>query len=578
MEEQKPPVHEEPVIVASTKKHSWSKKEKIALSVAGVIALVGLGFGGFTFYNQVILNAAGEESLGADATIDLPEATTSPYFKIVSTTQQSVDLAVNGDASNWPATNYDGTMPAQGWRIEMTDDSLGETGWKVVINEQQYISDGLKAINYNWNTSTKSADDPSLLQPDHTYYFRITKKTSLTDPAATWEQQGPSLAAQTTSYPSFGIAESGDQVKVSWTGTQNGQEIAALQGDNELTYGIARTQDVSKLIAGDEQWKQLYNPTVADDKQIAALNYLNSSNPSNIESITGGLVAGEGIINQPKSSVYYYAPVLYRISVQDSKMVTSIARVLSAPKMVATGTVSGQLLATVDVPTKSFPWNKLPENLKVNVALSDKNAPASAKYYADVQIKANNKFEGVGNTINFGSTKETVISTSPQQKSYSVEQNSGQQYQWGVGDYTLVTTIDRYDVTPSVEQVVETPITFTQAEPGINASFKSTTVKKGSKVSITVKNPLDPRGSQRPTGTVVIKNHRTGKTIKTFKLNWNTAKQTITFKATTKGSYMIDVVFTADKISVYDSSTKKNYTWPSYFQNKTINLPKLTVK
>jgi len=563
MEEHQLPVHEEPVIVASNKKHSWSKKEKLALYVAGVFALVGIGFGGYTFYNQVILNAAGEDSLGADASIDLPQPTTSPYFKIVSTTEQSVDIALNGEASNWPTTAFDGAMPAQGWRIEMTDDTTAESGWKVVVNEQQYVSTALKSINYNYNVTTKSASDSSLLQPGKIYYFRITKKTNLTDPNSTWEQQGPALVAQTAEYPSFTLTSSGDQVKVVWTGTQKGQELAAIQGDKELSYGIARSKDPSTLVVGSSQWTATYGTTDTAPKQLANINYMRSGNKTLGEDIKDNVVAGEGILNQAKNSTYYYAPVLYMIDWQNSGGGTrSILKLLGSPKAVAAGAVSGQLLATVSVPVTSFAWNKVPETLKVNVALKDQNAASTvADIYSDVTLAS------TGNVpMNLGVINKSVVSTKPVSLSYTITQPSGAQYQFPAGDYILTTDVYRSDVTPSVMQSVQTPIKLTQATPGLSASYKSASVKKGATVSLMIANPTDPRGTKRPTGTVVIKNHKTGKTIKSFKLSATTAKQTIKFKVTTKGNYSIDVVYTADSSSV------------PYFQNKTIKLPTLAVK
>jgi hypothetical protein len=563
MEEHQLPVHEEPAIVASNKKHSWSKKEKLALYVAGVFALVGIGFGGYTFYNQVILNAAGEDSLGADAGIDLPQPTTSPYFKIVSTTQQSVDIALNGEASNWPTTAYDGTMPAQGWRVEMTEDTTAESGWKTVVNEQQYVGTALQSINYNYNTSTKSIDDPSLLQPGKVYYFRVMKKTALTDPNSTWEQQGPALLAQTTEYPSFTLTNSEDQVKVVWTATQKGQEITALQGDRELAYGIARTKNLSLLAVGSSQWTSTYSVTDTSPKQLANINYLRSGNGTKNENTEVSVVAGEGIINQAKNSTYYYAPVLYKIdwSSNGGGGVRTIVKLLGSTKAVAAGAVSGQLLATVNVPVTSFAWNKVPESLKVSVALNDKNISNTADIYTYLSLESTKN-----RPVNLGVINKSVTSTNPLKLDYSVTQPSGAQYQWPAGDYILTTDVYRGDVTPSVTQSVRTPIKLTQAVPGLGATYKSASVKKGATVSITITNPTDARGPQRPTGTVIVKNHKTGKTIKSFKLTSTTAKQTIKFKATTKGSYSIDVVYTADSASA------------PYFQNKTINLPKLTVK
>lgn len=566
-----------PAVIASTK-HQLSGKQKLLLVASSVIAFVGVGFGGYSFYNNTILNAAGEASLGNGAMIELPPPTESPYFKVVATGPQFVDIRFKGDASAYHRDDYTDYWLADGYRLEMTSDTTGVAGWAAVASAGNgHIRDQLAKGGIAYDSATysdtalplKDTSDKRLMQPNTTYYFRITKNANPSDTSSTWQQQGPALPAKTRDYPKTAIESSGDQVKVAWPGTAqykygDGQSALAygVSGVTDLSYGIARFKDPATLVSGSAAWNEVSEfGSSTSDKLILDTTFTDPDTR---------------IFLQPSKTTYYYAPVFYGFQFKPKEPISSaphsnvtILRILGAPTMVASGTTYGQLLADVTVPVKSVAWNEL-EKLSAEIKFKNTNDIYPGEAYADMTLKpTDSKLSASWYEVSAGYGSLTDHGTSFKVVGYGGPYNT-----MPVGDYTLKGGL-RYTLN-SQGQRFEVPIKITAAASAVSAKYATTTVKKGSNVSIAITNPIPAGAYVRPTGTIVVKNHKTGKTIKSLKLSDSTTKQTVTFKATDKGKYAIDVVFTADKASDVTDNSKE--TWPPYFQNKTISLPTLTIK
>lgn len=606
MEEQQHPVHEEPAIVASKKKHSWSKKEKLALYVAGVFALVGIGFGGYTFYNQVILNAAGEESLGSDVSIDLPPANESPYFTVKSVLEQDVNIVMKGDAmkTTEQGAQYTGEL-APGWRIEQTTTPLDDNSWGVVAQSfdfydtartavfadgfDSYSTDGTspashvrlqsnlldrsfkpgylgtagsKALNL---VTLDDTSNKSVLQPGKTYYFRVSKQTTAADSTsnapAVWTPQGNYVQVTTKTYSDQGLTIQSDNttgIKFSWNASAEQQTSLA---DWNTSLGILREANVNDIYSVNtrvsdvyyigQDWEGMTNGVLRIDP--ANLD-VSSYNPYTWGSIQSGVIE----TTQKKDTGYYYALVAIRNS--DEQTITAV---LSEPKYVST------IAATPQKPliAVSLSPNSLSADQAKNIAVTVKNSDSSTgSYYENVSSDlTDNNGESVGigcGNSKFGVTDKTQVLT------YKLDLYGCSSVL--PGNYIVHTHFSRYYPLPSLEQTVDTPVTLTKIDPKITASYANSSVKYKKDVVITISyTPNDNYDflSAYASGTFKIVNLNTKKTIKTF--SWDTyatgGKKKITLKGVKKGKYNLAIVYTAD-------------TKQGVYQDKTINLPKLTVK
>lgn len=568
MEEHQLPVHEELAIVASNKKHSWSKKEKLALYVAGVFALVGIGFGGFTFYNQVILNAAGEDSLGANVSTDLPPVNESAYFTITNIGKQDIHLTVKGDASY---QNPDGTyvpyLLARGWRLEQSSNPSDDDSWTTVADRSTGSSHGHLALLTNRETyyaktilyPNYSLTEDKILQPSHTYYLRATQEVTTQDAngdaVTTWMPQGNIVSFTTKDDPSLLVTNKDSLVTLAWTATDAESEDIGYNYD----YLLVRAKDSASLtnLAG------IASSKLANSYNVTQ-NTIYQSLTSSGSAASSALGAGSFTLTQPNGTTYYYAIVQKGSARYGSN--SSFTKIIGSSQPVSVGTNTSILGGAVNLSSSTALTTKL-NNIRATVTV---NNPGKLVWipHGSVTVRtwSPKSPTGYGNdSIITDTTQQFWDTNSPKQ--YEI-------YSYGVsnivpGTYSLTTTLTGTDspgsATGKALETLTNPITLTKVTPGITASFKSSSVKYKSDVVINVKNAAVSGYSYLPEGRIIIKNLNTGKTLKTISLGTNTPTVKITLKGVKKGKYKLAVVYTA--------STK-----PEIFENKTINLPLLTVK
>lgn len=583
MEEHQAPVHEGPAIVASNKKHSWSKKERLALYVAGVFALVGIGFGGFTFYNQVILNAAGEDSLGSDVVVDLPAANESPYFKVLWVSQQDVGILPTGDAAapNSPANEF-----AVGWKLEQSTNPVDENAWVTVVQPDDSYNDsttncgstssdtnrvmlpiiasGLRHIGQT-GTNCTSLDkslgyaNPALMQPDTDYYYRAAKRIVLTDANGTtsnnWEPQGNIVRVKTKTYPELQLNQDKNQVVLSWTGASG---YGSQNGFYE--FSIARTTNPADFATTVTDWRDNSNGQYESMPRVTYA--IDVNRPENTD-----FTAGQKTITQKANLTYYYALVI-----QDRHEGT-IYRIVSKVFPVTTGTtVSNVPIVNLSISPVSVPANKL-DTIKLAASLRD----TCNGYGCDLDIDNTIVFKDVAgytlysgmsaSTTGYEKDKSIIASDDNRSITMSAIASSLSPYSWipadiAPGSYTLTSV---FTVNRNASQTITTPVQLTKVTPNLSANFKASTVKYKTDIVINIKNAYPENYSVLPTGKIIIKNLKTKKTIKEVTLaDYQTSKK-ITLKGVKKGKYNLAVIFQAD--------SKKGI-----FENQTINLPQLTVK
>lgn len=585
MEEQPVTVQTEPAIVASNTKHSWSKKERIALSIAGVFALVGIGFGGFTFYNQVILNAAGEESLGSDVSVDLPPANESPYFKILRVAQQDIVIQPLGEAADCTA-DMSRCGFKQDWVLEQSNNPTEQNTWKIVHGQTEESNAAQARCGWRGVNGSMSKDNPMLpllstsilrldhsngevcpelkqgplkltnsllMQPGTNYYFRVSKMVRNDDGASTLMQYGNVVSATTTLYPQMTFSQDNNQLKFSWTASQGGNESSVYH------YGIARSTSASDFTnASVIDWR-------GDDTQQVNDHTLYTLSQNDI--VDSAFQAGQKTITQRANTTYYYAMVIYESTFFDDTTRTDqgmnssiILRVLGPPVVAITNaTVAKSPIVNLTVKPTSVPANKV-ESVVVSGSLTDT---------CDV-VKPQTCLWNINNTMSVKRVNGTTASIGsfedPQRtnnnKDLSINALSSlTSDQTAPGTYTLKSTI----TFGNAVQTVETPVTLTKVTPNLSASYKAATVKYKSDVVITIKNAYLENYSLLPTGKIIVKNLNNKKTLKEITLSANQTSKTITLKGVKKGTYNLAVAFTAD--------AKKGI-----FEDKTINLPQLIVK
>lgn len=578
MEEQQLPVHKESVIVASNKKHSWSKKERLALYIAGVFALVGIGFGGYTFYNQVILNAAGEDSLGSDVSVDLPQPNESAYFTVKNAIEQDIFITVKGDAAmaNQVNSNYQNGDLAPGWRIEQTETPLDDASWKVVAqskmtrnsefhdqfqsttNETDYpshialssnLSDRSLYTNIPYTTlSDTELKDTKFLQPERTYYFRITKESDAD--GTQWAQQGNYVQVSTKAYNDYGFSVTNTTgttaLKFAWNGSSV-QQSSLPNGVSASNLLIAKVKNVNDLYShttldSDQQWDSSDNASLYIPGEDIQPSWYNS------EKIT----AGTREATQAKDTVYYYALV--------AANGTTIGKVLSEPVPVSTFAATTKPLVSATLSPATLAADKA-NTLSVKVNNSDTSTGTYGEDVSFSLIGENGKLAGdLCYSASYGITDPITSVNYDPSKCKNVLP----------GSYSLRTLFTRSQPFPVLSQTIDSAVTFTKVDPNITATYKDASINYKKDVVINLKYTANSQFYNEAAyakGTFKIVNLNTRKTIKTF--SWNTytggIQTKITLKGVKKGTYNLAIVYNADMQQ-------------GVYQDKTINLPKLTVK
>ncbi len=553
MEEHHTPVQQGPAIVASSDKRSLSKKQKVWLSVAGVVALVGIGFGGFTFYNQVILNAAGEDSLGSDVVVDLPQANESPYFKITGVGRENIAIEPTGEARTILSPNTPSQVDVQkGWRIEQSTNPTDSSSWLVVMDANHSSSVGMDT-----NTCNTFEDVPKI-QPNQTYYFRAAKLSSSSN---TWEPQGNTVSVTTAPNPSLTVTNNDTQVTLSWTG----DVVEPYECQVQASYTLARASSANAF---------------ANDIPDSAVNWSNNLSYSTSKGLVmqgifhkdnaGALKAGSLVITQPVKSTFFYAllrdsqPVSNsQLSYKNISAVRPVNTGASTSIFGATTTLSNNTISinnfgtsstktTTTVKNTSFKWK--PSSL---ITVKTWSPKTSSKYGPDCTVEYITSSGGFilassQTASQFGNCTNVVPGTYPIKTTVVARNDS------------LPSNSPDYDIT---EQANDVQLTLQKISPNLQVNFQgSATVKYKKNVVISVYNHKVGSYSYLPEGTLVVKNLNTGKTIKTITLGTNVTSTKITLKGVKKGKYKLAVIYTA--------STKP----AAIFENKTYNLPTLTVK
>lgn len=561
-------------VVASNKTRSWSKKEKLALSIAGMFALVGIGLGGFTFYHQVIANAAGEDSLGSDVVVDLPAANESAYFKIKWTARQDIGIETLGEArlSSSSGTSS-GNFIASDWRIQQTSDPTDENSWFVVAyNDGKGDCGGTSTLqlptNYSMFTNAAKCGRPDkytisedkVFQAGHDYYFRAQKRTTAQDASGqsvvSWTTQGNTVQTRTLSYPSATVTNDGNQVKLSWTGIdKNSAYDVPANSDTTLRLAFVSTGKASDLSDSAKRWRA--GGISSSDDNDGVIFKLGEEATKAIQN--GYLTPGTLIITQPKASTRYYAFVLYKDVYENSAWKSVIQKVVSGPQVIATDTKDGGSLASVAISPLTVradqlgtvkvtaTLNAVPNQWSVDASLPLVYSLSSGKTYTQSQLGTAYKGESpYPSAYEFGLTtgwlKPTTEDIVP-------------------GTYTITTTVRNF---PVVIQTIKTPITITKVPTNISATYKDATVSYKKNVVITIQNPYVANYTFVPSGKIKIVNLNTGKTLKTVDLDNKSISKKVTLKGVKKGTYKLAVVYTAT-------------TKPGIFEDKTINLPVLTI-
>ena len=594
MENQHTPVHDESVIVvASNKKHSWSKKERLALSIAAVFALVGIGLGGFTFYNQVIANAAGEESLGSDVVVDLPPANESPYFTVTNVLEQDVFITMKGDATRTTTISgaqpysYEGDM-ANGWRLEQTATPLDESSWKVVAQEERsrlsvfydgfsvYSNDPKNSANHvvlssnlidrgrrpqymdtagsnAFNTVTlDDTTNPEFLQPGKTYYFRASRASYSADKdgstVTTWSPQGNSVQVTTKQYDlHFTVTNNNStNIKVSWSGFEKQPSSLADWSNMLHLMRVGKISDVysTDALPEDTKWDGEGNHRL----------WLESSGDFDWPNLVT-FTAGTKEFTQEKDTSYYYALVAVRNNY--------ITHVLGEPILVSTLNSTDKPFISATVSPSVIPA----DNIK-SAVLTFKNSDTSTGEYSAGQ--SSSIVDKSGQRVGSGCYNWNFdITSATQPVSYTLDLPDYDEGCHNIkpGDYNIVTEFSRSRPSPITKQVLYTPITLSKIDPSFTANYTDSSVKKGKNVVINLTHtPSDMLLNSWAEGTFKIMNLNTNKVVKTFSWNTNSSlKKKITLKGVKKGTYNLALVYTAD-------------TKQGIYQDKTINLPKLTVK
>lgn len=586
MEEQPVPVQQEPAIVASRDKHSLSKKQKIWLSVAGIIALAGIGLGSLTFYDQVILNAAGEESLGSNVIVDLPATNESPYFKILWVSQQDVGIQPSGGAANCRTTQEaDGPCDlAQGWRLEQSNNPADNSSWKTIYQVDDSYHDSTTACGLTGSngavslpiivTGLRHVDgsgtgcttldaslgyaNPALMQPNTDYYFRAAKRivADNTDNTATdtWEPQGPSVLVHTKTYPELSLKQDGNQLVFSWTASSG-----FGSGNNKYSFAIARSTNPDDFTnASINTWDEV-SKTQQNNRGIYAID---RNRPQDAD-----FAAGQKTITQNANTTYYYMLVAWQGYYDNNGVILRpVSQVFTASTNTAksTGTI-----VDFNVSPATIQANKVGDvRLKATTRDTCTNTcdiyvdnKISLKTAAGISIIRGLSGWTWANNIPYVTVSDDKhsLAMSPISSTYSTYTKVDNALP---GKYTLKSEVR---IANDATQTVETPITLTKVTPNISASYKASSVKYKSDVVINIKNAYPINYSVLPSGKLIVKNLNTKKTIKEITLGSTQTTQKITLKGVKKGKYNLAVLFQAD--------SKKGI-----FENQTINLPLLTVK
>jgi hypothetical protein len=542
MEEHQVPVHEEPVIVASSKKHSWSKKERLALYVTGVVALVGIGFGGYTFYDQVIANAAGESLLGDDVSVDLPQPNESPYFKVTGVGRENIAITPTGEASQQKVDRID---VQSGWRIEQSSDPANESSWIVVM-------DGTKSgygITTNDCYNNMYWPKEQTIAPNTTYYFRATKLATDTNQ---WVPQDPVVNVTTAANPVLTASNTNGQITFNWT-----NDVAEPYSCKSSAYYIARATSADNLKSASDStidWRQ--DLSYSTSSSVVVRNI--SSNTTNEP-----LKAGTLTVAQPKNTSYFYSLLRY-----ESRNSTPSYKSLGAEQMLTTKASTNVMGGTATlqnpkVAASNYSDAQVAITVSNSAALSwNFNSTATIKTWSP---KTASKF-GTDCTISYSSPYRTDKTQT--QRTYDYCQNLVP------GTYPVSSFVSAHPQGSNDATLTEATntvsLTLDKVAPQMQINYlgagpKFPPTKAGKNVTIAMYNNKVYGYSFLPEGQLIVKNVTTGKVLKTVTLGSNTSSINITLKKMKKGKYNLAVIYKAS-------------TNPGIFQDKTVTLPLLTVK
>ncbi len=337
----------QPVVIGSTNKKGFSRKQKVFGGLAAFIALVGIGFGGLSIWQGLTSNAADEATLGNDAAIAIPPE--SPYFKITAYDQQNVKLAAQGEAARLNDTTPTPLL-AEGWRIERSTNPTDAASWEVALDSS------VNAFTAESNTTNQPAgaydrksvvldptqpqceycadasiygridrdNGPNLnnLQPETSYYYRAAKNITDETGASSWQPQGPEIKVSTLAYPKVvkaaPIAGDSNHVTIAWTDSNPSDQ--GLRSETYGTYAILATKTAAEGMSSG------FDPTYFQRINVLPHSYLTPIENSGGELLKGGEVT----VPQPEGTTYYYTLVKLAVGV------TTRVATISTPVAVTT--------------------------------------------------------------------------------------------------------------------------------------------------------------------------------------------------------------------------------------------------
>lgn len=538
----------EPTVVSSAKK-GLSSKQKLYGGIASVIALVGIGFGGLALWQNLSSNAAGEDSLGNTTSVDLP--TESPYFKITAFDQQNVALEAMGDARTQSSDGND-TRLQTGWRIERTTLPDDAATWKIATASgdpaQSNNAEGRPAGAYDRDSIVIDRDNPGCgfcwtgdglaarmsdttrLQAETIYFYRAAK---LAEDGVTWEPQGPNIQVKTLAYPSTTISKvNGDLVAFNWT--ESHPEGAGLSRSTLSGYTLVRSSDpnlLKKYQNNGGNYQQLLPSAIRNEVY---------NNPDK------RLRAGDSMVAQPKNTTYYY--VMAR---EWSGTVTPVG----TPVAVTTGALQTSGLISANLSATTAPWTQQ-TGIKATIT---QLAPGKVDYSQYFLSNAQGTSSGICNSWTTSGAITAIVTTMPVCNKTPLNFNASK--------VTTSVKATAYTVAGNIEQTVSLPFTLTKINNAMTAAYPKNpadAINGAAYVNINVRVPI--AGGRYPQGTYAVKNRSTGKTLATMRQNLVNGTSVQTFQLRpllAPGKYYLALVYTE--------------SGSPYFNNKTINLPLLTV-
>jgi hypothetical protein len=546
---------------------AFSSKQKIFGGLASLVALVAVGFGGLSVWQGTSSNAAGEESLGRDVSVNLV-ATELPYFKILRASQRQVLFQPQGEAKSSDSQGF-----ADGWRVEKSftpdiSDSwvvAAEAGGASATGDTWFVPDR-DSVTIAQGSETNFAS-PSSIQPNTDYYYRIAKMVeanAIGDDGETydrWEAQGPVMHVKTSPDPQITISKiDGVQITAAWKGgtdSWGADAISDLDGDPSDLYGKS-----------NGSYYTIFKSTVpikkfakVDVYQFGVSISGDSSVTQDQQKVDGYLKAGQTLFTQPIGSTHYYGIALNGYALADTgvqatagtKEGTGISTVsISGATMLANALSTKTVTIKVTTPpAQNNAWARISV---LKGAVTAESQTGSSYFTGDICWK------DVG-----GLTVNTPVTTS--MSNATTATSSGAQYCYPYpGKYTLgVKTNSMFGTQTNVF-----PITLSKLDSRITASYADSTIKYGKAAKVRVALPLTTFYG-RPAGTIKLKNLNTGKILKTISTTSSSSTpQVFTLSGIKPGKYRLAVIYTAGRQYSPDAGSVT-------FNSKTINLPVLKV-